>query len=285
MNLNSRQLKILIKNALKEDIGKADITTRLIIPCGKKVKAVIITKESGVVCGIDIAGLVFKTMGKNTEFKPLVSDGDNIRKGKILARVYGEVSSILTAERVVLNLLSMLSGIATTTRCFVNKIKPYKVKILDTRKTLPGLRRLEKYAVNVGGGCNHRMKLDEMIMVKDNHLKALRTKHNRLSIKEIIEILKKGRRKNIKIEVEVKSLIEFKEALKGKPDIIMLDNMNMNQVKKAVKMRKGLRPKIEVSGNIALNTVKKYAGCGVDFISVGSLTKDIKSLDISLDIL
>lgn len=277
MNLNSKELNLFIKDVLKEDVGWADITTRLVIPKGKKTKAIIISKENGVICGIDIAGLVFKAIGKNIKFKPLISDGDEVRKGKILAKVFGDASRILTAERVALNFLGMLSGIASKTRLFVEGVKPYKVKILDTRKTLPALRSLEKYAVRVGGGYNHRMRLDEMILVKNNHLKVINGYQG-------LQGLARSRGR-YKVEIEVKNLKEFKQALKLKPVIIMLDNMDVKQVREAVKIRNGLRPKIEVSGNVTLNTVKKYASCGVDFISVGSLTKDIDSLDISLDIL
>lgn len=277
MNLNSKELNLFIKDVLKEDVGWADITTRLVIPKGKKTKAIIISKENGVICGIDIAGLVFKAIDKNIKFKPLISDGDEVRKGKILAKVFGDASRILTAERVALNFLGMLSGIASKTRLFLEGVKPYKVKILDTRKTLPALRSLEKYAVRVGGGYNHRMRLDEMILIKDNHLKVVNGYQG-------LQGLARSRGR-YKVEIEVKNLKEFKQALKLKPDIIMLDNMDVKQVREAVKIRNGLRPKIEVSGNVTLNTVKKYASCGVDFISVGSLTKDIDSLDISLDIL
>jgi len=283
-------LTLFIKNALKEDIGKADITTRLAIPKGKKTEAIIVAKENGVICGIDIAGLVFKAIDKNIKFKPFISDGDEVRKGKILARIFGDAARILTAERVALNFLSMLSGIATKTSLFLKRVKPYKSKILDTRKTLPGLRSLEKYAVRVGGGYNHRFRLDEMVLIKDNHIRVMGYGLWVMGLKERIKKIKKVIHKKMKIEVEVKNLKEFKEVLETEPDIIMLDNMKIDDVKKAViVMRKTqgakCKTQIEVSGNIALNTVKKYAACGVGFISVGSLTKDIDSLDISLDIL
>lgn len=282
-------LNYIITVALKEDIGRADITTRLVIPKAKKVEAIIMAKESGIVCGIDLARLVFKTLDKNIRFMAYVRDGDKVRKRKILARVYGCASNILSAERVALNFLSMLSGIATKTRAYVDALKPYKPKILDTRKTLPGLRALEKYAVKVGGGCNHRLRLDEMVLIKDNHI---RVAGDRLCVRGLNEVKNKIS-PDVKIEIEVKTLSEFKKVLEMRPDIIMLDNMSIDQVKKAVRIRNDLSPstyhliipKLEVSGNITLDNVKKYARCGVEFISVGSLTKDIKSLDISLDIL
>jgi len=293
MNLSkSRELNFFIKQALKEDIGRGDLTTSLIIPKQRKVKAVILAKANGVVCGINLARLVFRFADKSINFRPSVSDGDKVRKGKILARLRGPAAKILSAERVALNFLGLLSGIATKTKAYVGAVKPYKVKILDTRKTLPGLRKLEKYAVRVGGGYNHRFSLDEMVLVKDNHLKVSSLKPQASSLKEIIEMAKIKRPKNIKIEVEVKNLRELKQALKARPDVIMLDNMNPEQVGKAAKIRNSLepgtwnlQPKLEASGNIALANIRKYARCGVDFISVGSLTKDIESLDIALEIL
>lgn len=293
MNLSKRVIINEIKRALAEDVGRGDITTLLSVPKEKMVKANIVAKEGGVICGIDLAGLVFKAMDKNIRFTPFVLDGASVNRGKALATIYGLAAKILAAERVALNFLSMLSGIATKTRFFVNQVKPYKVKILDTRKTLPGLRALEKYAVSKGGGCNHRFKLDEMLLIKDNHLKAARRKGERAPIKEVIRKLQMNKPKNMKIEAEVKTLSEFKQAIDMKPDIIMLDNMDIKQIRRAVKIRDSLGmpnrynrlPQLEVSGNITMYNVKRYASCGIDFISVGSLTKDVKSLDISLDIL
>lgn len=306
MSLSKLDLILLVKSALAEDIGRQDITTRLTIPRNRKVKASIVAKQNGIICGINIAGLVFMTLDKNIRFTPLVCDGDRVRKGNILARVYGSASKILTAERVALNFLSMLSGIATKTRKYVEAVKPYKikpirkkgkkraplsngVKIYDTRKTLPGLRSLEKYAVRMGGGYNHRSKLDEMVLIKDNHLKVMVDRLWVMGLKEKIKKIRKEVPKKVKIEVEVKNLKEFKEALEAKPDIIMLDNMKISDIKKAVTIKRHMpyairHTLIEVSGNITLDNIKNYARCKVDFISVGSLTKDIDSLDISLDI-
>jgi nicotinate-nucleotide pyrophosphorylase (carboxylating) len=285
---NIRDLSRIVRASLKEDIGKFDITTRLVIPADKKIKAAIKAKQEGVLCGLSIAGSVFKAIEKSIGFRPLACDGEKIKKGQVLAMVYGHAAKILTGERVALNFLSMLSGIATKTRACVEVAKPYKVKILDTRKTLPGLRSLEKYAVRVGGGHNHRLRLDEMVLIKDNHFKVagdklwvmgLKAKRNKIPPK-------------MKIEVEVGTLRELRQALEIRPDIIMLDNMSMEDVKKAVKIRNtlspttyNLLPKLEVSGNITIANIKKYARCGIDFISMGSLTKDVNSLDVSLDIL
>ena len=271
-------IKHIIINALREDIGPKDVTTESLIPKNKIAQAVLIAKEKCVVCGLDIAGLVLRLKDKNIKFKPLVKDGDALYKGRILARISGKARSILTAERVALNFLSHLSGIATGTKKFINQVKPYRVKIMDTRKTTPGLRILEKYAVRIGGGYNHRLGLDEMVLIKDNHTKIIGK----------IKNLAKFKRK-YKVEIEVKNLKEFRQALNLKPDIIMLDNMRPSDIKKAVRIRNkltlGSAPKLEVSGGITLNNVKKIASCGVEMISVGALTHSVDSVDISLDLI
>lgn len=278
-----RDLEIIdiVKSSLKEDLGTEDITTESIIPEDKFVKAVLLAKDSCVVCGLGVAALVFKVQDKSIKFRPLVSDGDYIKKGKIIARIYGKARSILTAERVALNFLTLLSGISTTTRKFVEAVKPYKVKIMDTRKTFPNLRLLEKYAVRIGGGFNHRLSLDEMTMVKDNHLKVIGG-IDRLS----------GFSRKYKVEIEVKNLREFKAALKLRPDIIMLDNTRIKDIQKAVKIRNSLSPntyqgmpKLEASGGINLKNIRKIASAGVDMVSIGALTHSVKSVDISLEIL
>lgn len=278
------ELRDIIKRTLEEDIGRRDITTESIIPQNVFVKAVILAKEDCVICGLGEAALTFRLQDKNIRFKPLVREGDFIKKGKVIARICGRARSILTAERVALNFLSLLSGAATTTRKFVNAVKPYKAKIVDTRKTIPGLRLLEKYAVRIGGGFNHRLSLDEMVLVKDNHLKIIRG-YKRLGGLENV-------RRNYQVELEVRNLKEFKEALKLKPDIIMLDNMNIEDIKRAVRLRNNLSsdprhpmPKLEASGGIGLKNVKKIASTGVDTISVGALTHSVNSVDISLEII
>ncbi len=304
MNYNSPVVRKIVKQALREDIGKRDITTELVIPKEEFAKAIIKALEDCVVCGLKVAELVFKTKDEKLQFKTKVLDGQSVKKGKILAQVQGKASSILTAERVALNFLGLLSGIATKTRSYVNLAKPYKVnpvrksgkrrrgfsnrvKIMDTRKTIPGLRELEKYAVRVGGGYNHRFRLDEMILVKDNHLKVIGDRLWVIGFKK----LKNKISPKIKIEVEVKTLDEFKAALKLKPDIIMLDNMNIKDIKNAVKIRNHLSPityhlipKLEASGGITLKNLEKVASTGVDMISVGDLTHSIDSIDISLEI-
>lgn len=274
--MNYHNIQQIVRSALKEDIGKRDITTELTIPKNKLIDVVLLAKEDGIICGLEIAKLVFRTQDKNIKFRPQIKDGDSVKKGRIFAKISGRASSILAAERVALNFLSLLSGIATKTKKYVEAVKPYNVKIMDTRKTIPGLRELEKYAVRVGEGYNHRFRLDEMVLIKDNHLVAS-------CVKKLIEIAKKKKPKNIKLEIEVRNWREFKEALKAKPDIIMLDNMKIDDIKKAVE----IRPKtlLEASGGINLKNIKKIAATGVDMISVGDLTHSVKSIDMSLEIL
>jgi nicotinate-nucleotide pyrophosphorylase (carboxylating) len=286
--IKAHKIKDIVRQALKEDIGRQDITTRAAIAGNIKAKAVIVAEEKGTICGMDIAKSVFKAFDRRIDFNALVKDGDVVSKGRTLAKIYGSASSILTSERVALNFLGFLSGVSTRTAEFVKKVKPYKTKILDTRKTLPGLRELEKYAVRMAGGLNHRFRLDEMVLIKENHLEIAGSR----DIQEMIKRARKRIRKNIKIEVEVINLKEFKEALSANPDIIMLDNMCPSAIKNVVKLRNSLqqdarnpRPKLEASGNIGLKNIAVYAATGVDFISLGTLTKDIKSLDVSLDLM
>nr|MBP7217139.1 carboxylating nicotinate-nucleotide diphosphorylase [Candidatus Omnitrophota bacterium] len=217
---------------------------------------------------------------KNIHFKVLVREGHLLKKGRTIAKINGEAASILTAERVALNLLSLLSGVATRTRAFVKHIEPYKAKITDTRKTIPGLRELQKYAVRIGGGYNHRMGLDEMILIKDNHIKVTQGYERMPSVP-----------KGFKIEVEVQNLKEFKHALRFKPDVIMLDNMSLAQIRKAVAILNNTlfnshhpRTKLEASGGVTAKRVRAIAATGVDIISIGALTHSVDSLDISLDI-
>lgn len=288
----NRGLVSLLRSVLKEDIGKLDITAGLLIPKSKSARAVLLAKEECLVCGLGIAGLTFRIMDKRVKFKPLVSEGRRVEKGTALARIAGPARSILTAERVALNFLGLLCGVATMTRQYVNAVKPCKVKILDTRKTIPGLRQLEKYAVRVGGGFNHRMRLDEMVLLKDNHLQVIRQQLPVTGLKSIIGQVREKIPAKIKIEIEVGSLREFKEALKSKPDIIMLDNMKINNIKKAVKLRNSLNsftlrpsPKLEASGGVNLKNVRQIAKTGVDMISVGALTHSVHSVDLSLEFL
>ncbi|MFH0762295.1 MAG: carboxylating nicotinate-nucleotide diphosphorylase [Candidatus Omnitrophota bacterium] len=278
--LDPLKLDQVIRRALIEDIGKGDITTQLTIPKDKITTANILLKQECVVCGLKAAERAFKLVDANTKFEAQVKEGSLIKKKRPLARVSGKAGSILSAERVALNLLSMLSGISTKTKEYVMQVKPYKVKITDTRKTLPGLRELQKYAVRIGGGYSHRLGLDEMLLIKDNHIKVTEGYDKLPSVP-----------KGFKIEIEVQNLDEFRHALRFKPDVIMLDNMNLADMKEAVSIRnktefKGHHPptKLEASGGVSIENVKQVAACGVDIISIGELTHSIKAVDMSLDI-
>lgn len=297
MKISEKRILPLIKKALREDIGRGDITSRLIVPAKKRIEAAIIAKESGVVCGLDAARLVFQAVDKKIRFRAAASDGKKVKKGEIIARLEGDASNILKAERVALNFLGRLSGIATKTSLYVQRVKPYRAKIMDTRKTTPGLRGLEKYAVRCGGGFNHRMGLWDQVLVKDNHLSAISLKLSAISLKDLIRKIKKKKPKGMKIEVEVKNLREFKQALEAGPDIVMLDNMSIKNIKKAVAIRKRLLntkykilttkhelSQLEVSGGVNLDNVRQIAACGVERISIGALTHSALALDISLEV-
>ncbi len=291
MELNKARVMRIIKAALKEDIGKGDATTNSLVPKLASIKACITVNEECVICGINITEWVLAGLDYSVRFKPQVSDGDIAAKGKEVAFIEGHARAVLTAERTMLNFLSFLSGIATRTKKYVDKVKAYNVKILDTRKTFPLLRYLEKYAVSVGGGYNHRMNLGEMVMVKDNHIAvhspSLDFARDRQSI---VHSLRSKAQKNIKIEIEVQSLEQFEDTLKQMPDIIMLDNMSTEDIKKAVRIRneseKALRDTVlEVSGGITLDNVEDYAKTGIDTISIGAITDSVRSIDFSLNVL
>ncbi|PIQ90941.1 MAG: nicotinate-nucleotide diphosphorylase (carboxylating) [Candidatus Omnitrophica bacterium CG11_big_fil_rev_8_21_14_0_20_41_12] len=276
--INAKNLKSIIKQALIEDTGKGDITTELTLPKNKKIRAQIIAKENFLLCGIDVAKEIFKTVDPGLSFLQKAQEGNPVHNQQVIAVISGKASSILKGERVALNLLSLLSGVATKTRRFVRAIGALETKITDTRKTIAGLRELQKYAVRIGGGYNHRISLDEMLLVKDNHLKILGG-YTKLP----------DAPSGYKIELETQSLQEFRHALSLNPDIIMLDNMKIKDIKKAVKIRndaypKNKKPLLEASGDMHLGNIKKYAACGVDIISIGELTDSVKSVDISLEV-
>ncbi|HAX62368.1 MAG TPA: carboxylating nicotinate-nucleotide diphosphorylase [Elusimicrobia bacterium] len=265
--------KTIIKLALKEDTPKGDITTNTLIPKNKIISAKFVAKAAGVVCGLDIAGMVFKQLDKKIIFKKFVKDGQKVNAGRVIAKVTGKARAILTGERTALNFLQHLSGVATVTRMFVDKTGG-KAKIYDTRKTTHLLRNLEKYAVRAGGGYNHRLNLSDMVLIKDNHLKIL--KNGKLKIKNLP--------KNKKVEIECQSFEQVKEFLKFKPDIIMLDNMDAATMKKCIRyIRNHSKCEIEISGNVNLKTVGKIASLKPDRISVGKITHSAHILDISLE--
>jgi len=277
------EVRDMIASALKEDIGGKDITTASFIPKNKTINAILLAKEDCVVCGLAVSRETFELLDNKIRFRPLVNDGQRVKIGRTLAVLSGDARNILTAERVALNFLNHLSGVATMTRFFVDAVKPHRTKIIDTRKTTPGMRLLEKYAVRTGGGFNHRFSLDEMVLIKDNHLKVIGG-INKIS----------GFSRKYKTEIEVKNLSELKKALSLRPDIIMLDNMGPKAMKKAVEIRNKLSgglplprqtPKLEASGGVTLKTVKKIAATGVDFISIGAITHSARSVDISLEVI
>ena len=258
---------------LEEDVGHQDITTDN-LDTDRYIEAYMIAKEDGILAGIEFAKEVYNLVG-GCKLENFVKDGVSIKKGDILAIVYGSGKSILKAERLSLNIVQRLSGIATLTNKYVEKIKDTGVKLLDTRKTTPGFRAFEKYAVKVGGGDNHRFALYDMVMIKDNHI-ALAG-----SITEAVNQIKKKVSPMVKIEVEVSSFEQLEEALKNPVDVIMLDNMSATDVKKAVKLINKSKL-IEVSGNITIENIRDYALAGPDFISTGAVSHSAKWLDISL---
>jgi len=277
MQIVDAKTKQLIRIAIAEDIGKMDITSEALVGKNLSGRAVIVAKQDGVLAGLSVAKDVFYAVNRRIAFKMLKRDGQRIKKGQRIAVIQGKVKDILAAERSALNFLQRLSGIATLTSEYVLKIKGTKAKILDTRKTTPGLRILEKQAVKTGGGENHRMGLFGMFLIKENHIKAaggIATAMRKV----------KSKRRTEKIEVEVRNLRELEEAIEAKPDWIMLDNMSIERMKEAVRMIRsaGPRIKIEASGNVHLDNVRKIALTGVDYISVGALTHSAPAMDLSL---
>jgi nicotinate-nucleotide pyrophosphorylase (carboxylating) len=278
---NSSQVEQLICQALAEDLNWGDVTTEALLSETRQGKASIIAKSKGIIAGTEIAKQVFLKVDPELRIDTLIKDGANVKPGDTIAKIAGRVASILKAERVALNFLQHLSGIASETNRYVEAIKGLPVQITDTRKTMPGLRTIEKYAVRVGGGKNHRMHLGDGTLIKDNHLAALRSQE--LNIKEIIAKARQKASPGLKIEVEVKTLQEAVEAVEAGADIIMLDNMNLDDIQQAVRLIKG-RSLIEASGGITLDRVRAIAETGVDLISIGALTHSPKALDISLEL-
>lgn len=277
--MESNSLEILINSALKEDIGEGDHTTLACIPEDIKGKAHLIINEEGILAGVDVAEKIFKIIDPAINFEPVLKDGQRVKQGDVAFKITGRVHTILKTERLVLNIIQRMSGIATQTSMYVRKLKGLKTKILDTRKTTPGMRLLEKNAVKIGGGENHRLGLYDMILIKDNHIDFAGGIEN--AIIRTYEYLKKTDKK-IRVEIEARTIEDVKEILRtGMINIIMLDNFSVKDTKEAVKIIKG-KYKIESSGKINLENVRDYAECGVDYISVGALTHQFKSLDMSM---
>lgn len=266
--------------ALKEDCADNDITTKHFIR-DRNVTAVIFAKDKGVLCGLGLARLVFKTVDRTISFELLFCDGESVKRGDRVACIRGKSSSILKSERTALNFLSHLSGIATLTRQFVRQAGPHNIRILDTRKTLPNLRGLEKYAVRIGGGVNHRMDLADFYLIKDNHLQLIDFNALRKDMEKVRRYDPKR-----KIEIEVKTIQEFIETIKLRPDIIMLDNMPPALIKQALAIREKARARtrIELSGGINLKNIRAYLLPGVNRIALGALTHSAPALDFSLEI-
>ena len=295
MQLVEAQIDEIIDRALTEDLGRGDVTTETLIPSDRQGIGSIVVKEKGILAGIDEAKRVFHRVDPGIQVDIFLEDGSRVKPVDVVAKVRGNVASILKAERVALNFLQRLSGIASETNRYVEAVKGLPVRIMDTRKTTPGLRLLEKYAVRVGGGENHRMNLGAGILIKDNHLAVLRS--SGLSLKEgmdkarqnaLLSLRGAPSRSNLEarqtqIEVEVKTLQEAEEVAEAGADIIMLDNMNLEEMRQAVRLIHG-RALIEASGGVTLDRLRAIAETGVDYISVGAITHSVKAVDISLEL-
>ncbi|MEO0184345.1 MAG: carboxylating nicotinate-nucleotide diphosphorylase [candidate division WOR-3 bacterium] len=276
-NLESKIRKI-VKTALKEDLGKGDITTDAIVPSNAQTLGIIFPKEDGILCGINIARTVFEEVDRTINFEAKMEDGTEFSPGMTIATVIGPAGSCLKAERTALNFLQQLSGIATLTHRFVNAVGG-RVKIMDTRKTTPGLRAIEKYAVKTGGGQNHRFGLYDMVLIKDNHIEIAGGITNAVNA-----VRKNSKKKRLFIEVEVKTIDELTEAIGLGVNRVMLDNMNLEQIDQAIKLVRDAKKKIqiEVSGGINLDNIANYAELDIDFISIGALTHSAPAIDIAL---
>lgn len=279
----------LIKTALAEDVGSGDVTSQLLIPADRTASLQFVAREDMVIGGSEVPALVYTQLDESIIACALVKDGDFITKGTIIAEVGGQARALLTGERVALNIMQRMSGVATLTRQYVQAIKGTKAVILDTRKTMPGMRLADKYAVRIGGGQNHRMRLDDMVLIKDNHL-GMMIQDSGSRIQDIVENTRKQlKARNLKPEtripvvVECDTMAQVEEAIAAKPDHILLDNMSLDDLRAAVKMAAGKIP-LEASGGISLHNVRNVAETGVDFISVGAITHSARAVDIGLDI-
>jgi nicotinate-nucleotide pyrophosphorylase (carboxylating) len=280
VQLSNKEIRATVKNALAEDIGNGDATTLATVPKNLNAVALMRAREPFVVAGIGFTEMVFRELSPKIKIEKLSRDGQRIAAGKALLKISGPARAILTAERVALNFVQRLSGVATLTSQFVEAVRGTSAKILDTRKTTPGWRRFEKYAVVCGGGKNHRLGLDDMILIKDNHLAALRNEKPNAIAAAVARAREKFSK--LKIEVEADTLEQVTQATDAGADIILLDNMDFKQLRAAVKIVNG-RAKTEASGGVNLKSVRAIARIGVDFISVGALTHSARAVDIGLD--
>jgi nicotinate-nucleotide pyrophosphorylase (carboxylating) len=272
----NRIMDAAIDAALREDMPSGDITTESVIPAGSRSEAFFLAKEDGVLAGLPVASRVFEKLDPSIIFIERFREGSAFRQADKLARVKGPTIALLKGERTALNFLKPLCGVATATRRYIEAVAGTKARILDTRKTTPGLRLLEKYAVRTAGGTNHRSSLSEMVLIKDNHLRRVG------SVSEAIRRARAAVRPGIRVEVEAANLLQVREALAAGADMIMLDNMTVEMMRQAVALAAGRVP-LEASGNMTLDRVRAVAETGVDFISVGALTHSAKAIDISLD--
>jgi len=299
MNFDFAKIEALVRKALEEDLGTGDITTDNLIQDDALASGEFIGQKEGIICGLPIIQPLFRLLNEDIKFKAALADGDAVKSGQIIGKIFGQARAILSGERVALNFLQRLSGIATLTRKFVRAVEEFPARIYDTRKTTPIWRHLEKYAVKIGGGENHRFGLYDMVLIKDNHLRFLGASHpedaqhpmGRRALKEHIAELRKSLAPDVKIEIEAENLNEVKEAILAGADVIMLDNMSLDEMRQAaelvrnapVRARQG-KIEIEASGGVSLENVKKIAQAGVDRISVGAITHSAPALDISLEV-
>jgi nicotinate-nucleotide pyrophosphorylase (carboxylating) len=274
-------IQALVDRALAEDLGSGDVTTDSLIPPDSRGLGMIVAKASGVIAGLEVSMEVFRRTDPFLETRALIADGTKVTPGDVVAEVEGSVGGIVKAERVALNFLQRLSGIATETSRYVEAVAGTSARILETRKTTPGLRELEKYAVRVGGGRNHRMNLSDGILIKDNHIEALRARG--LSLGDVVRLSREKAPHTLRTEVEVETVQEAREAMEAGADALLLDNMSLEEMRNTVVMVQG-RCILEASGGINLETARSISETGVDLLSVGALTHSVRALDISLDL-
>ena len=275
------QVRAIVQRALDEDVAWGDVTTSTSVPADQRSRAVVLAKQDGVLCGIDVFAETLALVSPDVTFADRWPDGSAIHKGDVVARLEGPTRALLTGERTALNFLQRLSGIATLTAAFAARLEGLPTRLIDTRKTTPGLRILEKYAVRVGGGHNHRFNLADAVLLKDNHLAALRSRG--LDLADAVREVKRRVPHTMKVEVEITSLDQIDAVMAGGADIVLLDNMLNDDMREAVR-RIGGRALTECSGTVTLETVRERAATGVDLISSGALTHSAKALDISLEI-
>ena len=273
--LDPADVRAAVEVALAEDVGKGDITTQAIIPSGARLRAIIVARQPIVVAGVPVAVEAFRRIDRESEIEIEAPDGSKVDSGAIIARLDGKASAILPAERTALNFLQTLSGIATLTRKFVDRIEGTGAVLLDTRKTLPGLRALSKYATAVGGATNHRMRLDDGVLIKDNHVAVAGG---------VVEAVRRAKAKGLKnVEIECDTVDQVRQALAAGADRLLLDNMSLAMLREAVDVTAGRVP-LEASGGVTLETIRAIAETGVDFVSVGAITMSAPSVDIGLDL-